>query len=236
MKKNIITVIIPVYNSEKYLEKTIKSILEQTYNNYELILIDNGSTDNSAEICKKYQEKDKRVKFYIQSKKGVSNARNMGIEKATGEFICFVDSDDYIEKDMLNSYMDIYIKYKPDLIVSGFFSEVEDIDGKVQMDEIYCDDKNYPNIEEIKKDLLQVNTLFNMQKCFYHYIRGRGTTITGKYIKNLYEIRLKENQEFKEYFDKFGIEKSNYEEFCARRHIERTLGCIENLFNEECNM
>ena len=149
------------------------------------------------------------------------------------------------------------------------------------MDEIYCDDKNYPNIEEIKKDfvtlwdkhllyniwnkmykreiiekhnikfpdynwgediefnkeyLLQVNTLFNMQKCFYHYIRGRGTTITGKYIKNLYEIRLKENQEFKEYFDKFGIEKSNYEEFCARRHIERTLGCIENLFNEECNM
>ena len=66
MKKNIITVIIPVYNSEKYLEKTIKSILEQTYNNYELILIDNGSTDNSAEICKKYQEKDKRVKFYIQ--------------------------------------------------------------------------------------------------------------------------------------------------------------------------
>ena len=147
MKKNIITIIIPVYNSEKYLEKTIKSILEQTYNNYELILIDNGSTDNSAEICKKYQEKDERVKFYIQSKKGVSNARNRGIEKATGEFICFVDSDDYIEKDMLNSYMDIYIKYKPDLIVSGFFSEVEDIDGKVQMDEIYCDDKNYSNIE-----------------------------------------------------------------------------------------
>ena len=103
MKKNIITVIIPVYNSEKYLEKTIKSILEQTYNNYEIILIDNGSTDNSAEICKKYQEKDKRVKVYIQSKKGVSNARNMGIEKATGGVICFVDSDDYIKKDMLNA-------------------------------------------------------------------------------------------------------------------------------------
>lgn len=170
MKKNIITVIIPVYNSEKYLEKTIKSILEQTYNNYELILIDNGSTDNSAEICKKYQEKDKRVKFYIQSKKGVSNARNMGIEKATGEFICFVDSDDYIEKDMLNSYMDIYIKYKPDLIVSGFFSEVEDIDGKVQMDEIYCDDKNYPNIEEIKKDFVTLwdkHLLYNIWNKMY---------------------------------------------------------------------
>ena len=119
MKKNIITVIIPVYNSEKYLEKTIKSILEQTYNNYELILIDNGSTDNSAEICKKYQEKDKRVKFYIQSKKGVSNARNMGIEKATGEFICFVDSDDYVKNDYLSYLYAGISENNADIIISG---------------------------------------------------------------------------------------------------------------------
>ena len=76
MKKNIITIIIPVYNSERYLEKTIKSILEQTYNNYELILIDNGSTDNSAEICKKYQEKDEytfsKCYFVYSRKRGNS--------------------------------------------------------------------------------------------------------------------------------------------------------------------
>ena len=175
------------------LEKTIKSILEQTYNNYELILIDNGSTDNSAEICKKYQEKDKRVKFYIQSKKGVSNARNMGIEKATGEFICFVDSDDYIEKDMLNSYMDIYIKYKPDLIVSGFFSEVEDIDGKVQMDEIYCDDKNYPNIEEIKKDFVTLwdkHLLYNIWNKMYKREIIEKHNIKFLLLQSMVQIRL----------------------------------------------
>lgn len=81
MKKNIITVIIPVYNSEKYLEKTIKSILEQTYNNYELILIDNGSTDNSAEICKKYQEKDKRVNFIFKAKRAYQMQGIWGLKK-----------------------------------------------------------------------------------------------------------------------------------------------------------
>lgn len=280
MDKELITIIIPIYNAEKYLKKTIESVLNQTYENYELILVDNGSVDNSLKICKEYEEKGRRIKTFIQNEKGVSKARNMGLENATGKFICFMDADDYIEKDMLECYMKVYDIHKPDLIVSGYFSEV-DIDGNVTRDSICYDDKNYLNVEEIRKDfiilwdkhllyniwnklykrdiiekynirfpnynwgediefnreyLLKINTLFNLKNCFYHYIRGRKETITGKYIENLYDIRLKEDKEFREYFKKFGINEEDYREFCARRHIERTLGCIENLFNKNCKI
>ena len=92
------------------------------------------------------------------------------------------------------------------------------------------------DIEFNRLYFLNINNMYNSEKCFYHYIRGRGSSITGKYIENLYDIRLKENEEFKKYFEEYGINKEEYSEFCARRHIERTLGCIENLFNKECKL
>lgn len=90
----VISVIIPVYNAKKYLNKCIDSILNQTYSNLECILVDDGSTDGSSEICDFYGEKDKRVKVLHQKNMGQSTARNTGIKSATGTYICFVDNDD----------------------------------------------------------------------------------------------------------------------------------------------
>ena len=97
----LISVIVPVYNVEKYLDECVNSILDQTYSNIEILLIDDGSTDNSPNICDFYEKQDNRVRVIHQQNGGLSLARNIGIEKSQGDFIVFVDSDDYISTDML---------------------------------------------------------------------------------------------------------------------------------------
>ncbi len=99
-----ISVIVPVYNVEKYLSRCIDSILNQSYADFELLLINDGSTDNSASICNEYEKKDSRIRVFHKENGGVSTARNLGIENAKGRWICFIDSDDWIEKEYFNAF------------------------------------------------------------------------------------------------------------------------------------
>lgn len=112
-----ISIIVPIYNAENYLSECINSILEQSYTNFELILVDDGSTDKSIEICKEFNNKDKRIKYIRKENGGVSSARNVGIRNSSGKYIAFVDSDDYIEKDFLKNLIN-YDGY--DLIIGGY--------------------------------------------------------------------------------------------------------------------
>lgn len=96
-----VSVVIPIYNSEKTLHKCIQSLLDQTYDNWECILINDGSQDKSEEICRVYAEKDSRFTVVSKSNGGVSSARNQGIERATGDYLAFLDSDDYLANDYL---------------------------------------------------------------------------------------------------------------------------------------
>lgn len=96
MKK--VSIIVPVYNVEKYISECITSLIEQTYENIEIIIINDGSTDKSKEICQELKEKDERIIFITKHNSGVSDTRNIGISKSTGDYIVFVDSDDYIDK------------------------------------------------------------------------------------------------------------------------------------------
>lgn len=99
--KNKISVIVPIYNSEKYLQECLESLKNQDYNSYEVILIDDGSTDKSKKICETFTTQNSNFKLYSQENLGASSARNMGISKANGEYIIFVDSDDYCKSNML---------------------------------------------------------------------------------------------------------------------------------------
>lgn len=98
----LLSVIVPVYNVENYLPKCLNSIINQTYKNIEIILVDDGSTDNSGKICDEYSEKDNRIVVLHKENGGQSDVRNKGLEIAHGEYICFVDSDDYLEEDALS--------------------------------------------------------------------------------------------------------------------------------------
>ena len=108
---NKVSVIIPVYNTGKYLEKCISSVLNQTYSNLEVILIDDGSTDNSLKICNDCALKDSRILVLSHNNKGVSYTRNRGLDSMTGDYVTFVDSDDWIEKDYVEKLIMPIIKY-----------------------------------------------------------------------------------------------------------------------------
>lgn len=117
--KSEISVIVPVYNVESYLDRCIKSILSQTFIDYELILVDDGSSDKSGTICDLYAMKDDRIKVIHQTNGGVSRARNVGINAAIGTWICFIDSDDRVGPDLLSSLYEA--RQDTDLIISGMF-------------------------------------------------------------------------------------------------------------------
>ena len=122
----LISVIVPVYNVEKYLEQCIESIINQTYKNLEIILIDDGSTDNSGKICEKYAKRDQRIKVVHQKNSGVSSARNTGIDFSTGKFINFIDSDDYIEKDMIEYLYNMIQTERADISMCSAYDVYDD--------------------------------------------------------------------------------------------------------------
>lgn len=101
MNQNTVSIIIPIYNAERYLRRSLDSILKQTYKNIEIILVNDASIDNSFGICAEYGKKDSRIKFLDKKNGGVSKARNEGLKIATGKYIAFVDADDYIKEDMI---------------------------------------------------------------------------------------------------------------------------------------
>ena len=114
-----ISIIVPIYNAEKWLEKCVNSIIEQTYSNIEILLINDGSTDKSLEICKKFEKIDNRVKVLDKKNEGVSKTRNLGIEKAIGKYIKFVDSDDWLEKKACKELIKIIEEEKTELVICG---------------------------------------------------------------------------------------------------------------------
>lgn len=122
MEKDIlVSLILPVYNVEKYLAICIESVVNQAYQNLEIILVDDGSTDKSGMICDKYALKDRRIKVIHKSNEGVSTARNVGIKQATGDYICFADSDDILEKDYVSYLLGMALNKHVDVAVTTDF-------------------------------------------------------------------------------------------------------------------
>ncbi|MEG1311766.1 MAG: glycosyltransferase family 2 protein [Romboutsia sp.] len=124
-----VSVIVPVYNAEKVLARCVESILKQSYKNLELILINDGSKDKSIDIMRKYEKIDNRIKIIDNENNGVSETRNIGVRESSGEYIQFVDSDDYIELDMIEKTMDFVEKENIDLVMSGLFLDIEGNNG-----------------------------------------------------------------------------------------------------------
>lgn len=141
MKEYLISIIVPIYNVNEYLNRCIKSIINQTYKKIEIILVDDGSTDNSGDICNKYALEDKRILVIHKKNEGLVKARKEGLERATGEYIGFVDGDDYIDTNMYQELFDNIEKTGADFVHSGYMN---DQFGKISPDNIviHLDDKN----------------------------------------------------------------------------------------------
>lgn len=154
MKNDLISIIIPVYKVEKYLEKCIESVLKQTYTNLQIILVDDGSPDNCGKICYEYAKKDSRIEVIHKANGGLSDARNVGISKAKGRYIGFVDSDDYIKEDMYEILLNLIKKYDADVSICNLYDV---IDGNECIRNKENGIREYSRIDILKEILLDKN-------------------------------------------------------------------------------
>ena len=152
MQEKLVSIILPVYNVEKYIEKCIKSILNQDYKNFEAIFVNDGSTDNCEKILDQYSKKDKRIKVFNKKNGGVSSAKNLGLEKAKGEYITFVDPDDYIEKDYLTYLIKLIEENDADIALSLLYKDNYD-DKQITNDTIKEYDSKTALIEILNRNI-----------------------------------------------------------------------------------
>lgn len=142
----MISIIIPVYNVSKYLDKCLQSVVTQTYSNIQIILVNDGSTDNSGEICDKWKKEDNRIEVIHKKNGGLSSARNIGIEKAQGKYLMFVDSDDIVSDNLCELLHNLLLENDADLAICNTYHIFDSDnfmfqrDNKIEM--VYCFDKN----------------------------------------------------------------------------------------------
>ena len=178
-EKDKISVIIPVYNVQAYIERCLNSILAQTYTNFEVICIDDGSTDESGKICDTFEKKDKRVHVCHIENHGVSYARNLGLSMMQGEWFCYVDPDDWIEPNYIERMYCIANEKQCDVVACGI-------------------DKTYEYVTGIKEKNEHILMFSSSEECIRNYICG-GTTMHGLVWNKLYnaekfkDIRFDEN-------------------------------------------
>ena len=188
MKFNdIVSVIIPIYNSEKNIKKCLESIINQTYTNLEIILIDDGSTDNSIEVCQEY--KDDRIKVYKEKNSGPSTARNLGLKQCNGNYIVFVDSDDYIEKNMIEIMLKKIKSDDYDICICGYYLVSNSLKKKITITI-----NNNKNFKEI---------VFDYKNNVYGYLWNR------MFKKNSIEKKFREDISIRE-DELFLLDNSNY--------------------------
>lgn len=137
-QRDLVSIIVPVYNVEKYLEKCLDSLIKQTYRNLQIILVDDGSGDSSGTICDRYAGQDNRIQVIHKKQSGVSAARNTGLEAATGSYLCFADSDDWIDENMIEIMYENMIKEKAQISVIGYDMVWEDGRSQKKSDENAC--------------------------------------------------------------------------------------------------
>lgn len=244
-----ISVIIPVFNVEQYLGKCIESILTQTFKEFELILINDGSTDQSKLICELYQEKDKRVRVINKNNTGTSDTRNIGLDIAVGKYISFIDSDDWIDKNMFLDMYELAEKHNSNITISGIKFDKIDVFGEIKNTQI----NNYKlsiwdSKEKLRHNIINLfpnalinsscNKLYSRELLIKNYIRFRETNIGEDTTFNLDAIKYAEsmvvtNESYYHYMKYEATETltDRLDENAFNRYLE-VHAQMKNLFNE----
>ena len=171
MNSELISIVVPIYNVENYLERCIESLILQDYKNIEIILVDDGSTDNSSDICKKYL-KDNRVKYFYKKNGGLSDARNFGLSKMSGQYVTFVDSDDAISPDFISYNYSNLIKNEADISISN-------------LEFVYADKVKEKNKEDDSFLLTSSDVIEKMLYGKHYFISACGKLYRKKLFENI---------------------------------------------------
>ena len=204
MKTELVSVVVPIYNVERYLSRCVESIINQTYTNLEIILVDDGSTDQCPEICEEWRSKDSRIKVIHKENAGLGMARNTGIENAKGDYICFFDSDDYVDHKTIEVAISEAKKTNADVVAFGL-SDVDEI-GNVLHSIIPKPPKMSYSGSEVQEDLLP------------DMISGTGSNLMLSACVMLFSMRM--------------IKESHWRFVSERAIIAEDVYSLINLFSE----
>ena len=178
-----VSIIIPVYNGEKYLQKCIESLINQTYKNIEIIFLNDGSIDNSIKILQKYQKKDKRITLINKENTGVSDTRNIGISKATGKYICFCDCDDEYSPNYIELMHNTAVKFNVDVVKCNY-KVVDSSNNPISSGDISDISNKKYNSKEIKEIIIP-RLLNGNIPCFSHLIMIKKDALNSKFPLNI---------------------------------------------------
>ena len=274
-----ISVIMPVYKVEKYVGKAIECMQKQTLQDFEFLIVDDGSPDNSGKICDDYAAKDARLKVIHKSNGGAPSARNCAMDIAAGKYLYFMDSDDWAEPTMLQDMYELAETNSAQLVIAGFYidtyydaehfvtAEISNPDAVMDQHNFrrqayglfdnnllytpwnklflhaYLSDNNIYYEQTFWDDFpFNLNVIRNVSqvvvtsKMYYHFIRARAESETAMYRPNMYDKREEEHQWMLDLYDTWQIHDQASAEMVARRHVERVIGCVENLFNRNCDL
>lgn len=213
-----VSIIIPIYNKEKYLSRCLASIINQSYQNLEIICINDGSTDNSSDIVKEYQNKDKRIILIEQENKGVGTARNKGIEISTGKYILFIDADDALEMNAVETYLQ-YNNF--DFIISGFCEVTEKVERKEYVPkkrvlkkedftDYICENKNIKFIPPICGKIFSNEIIKKNQLYFNNFNYGEDTHFIFQYMRNINTILILNKSLYVNYLVENSLSRKKY--------------------------
>lgn len=192
---SLISVIVPVYKVEKYLDKCVGSIVNQTYQNLEIILVDDGSPDNCPKMCDAWAEKDNRIQVIHKKNGGLSSARNAGLDLCSGDYICFADSDDWLDADMISDMQSLAEKANADVVMCDFYIEKTDGECEIITTESRC---------------------FEKEEALYFYLIDK---IRPEVCNKMYKASLTDNLRFDEAIKYAEDVPFNYEVFRRSKKI-----------------
>ena len=254
MNDELISVIVPIYNAEKFIDKSVGSVINQTYQNLEILLIDDGSTDSSSLLCDEYAKKDKRIKVFHQENKGLSCARNKGIDNANGDYYVFIDADDEALPKMIEELYKLLKENDADISICSYEELYEDgtvispcTNGNKGKIWSYTDDKKYLQIEyDYIRTVVQWNKLFKKEifddlrypEGLYHedehiihrqLQKAKKVTYTSEvlYIYYRHEGSITFNPDCKKLYDAI---LAFYDRFCFFKDLEKE-SCILYSYN-----
>ena len=192
-----VSIIVPIYNVEKYLNRCVESLIQQTYQNIQIILIDDGSSDKSGKICDYYKKKDSRIEVMHIKNSGVSNARNIALSQVTGQFITFVDADDYVDKNYIKELYELCKTNNSDISIIGVLENFEETNKKIISGKSI---KSTLNNLDALKELLNEKYYFGSvwgkiyRTVIWKNICFNEKTVIGEDLEVLYKVFLKVNQ------------------------------------------
>lgn len=234
----VISIIIPVYKAERTINRCIDSVLSQTYKNFELILVDDGSPDSSGTICDEYAGKDHRIHVVHKDNEGVSSARNTGLDIVNGNYITFIDSDDYVT----NHYLEHLISSDADLIVSGFKDMPEHNNGEnflddgyykaIELGDFFSEKGNSMLFKSVWGKLFRTDIIKSNNLCFdKHIIFGEDSLFMLKYLNYCNSICTVHNVDYYYFLSpirKYSISYENYR-YTVHNKVDAYLNLYKSL-------